>query len=72
MNINKENITKKLAAKIEEHIFQKLLKPLIAENKSGLTDMMDLIQKIEAVLEIYAVLCLVGGVGWLWLERIFT
>ena len=27
MSINKENITKKLAARIEEHNFQKLLKP---------------------------------------------
>ena len=72
MSINKENITKKLAARIEERNFQKLLKPQKSWIKSGLTDLMDLIKKIEAVLEIYAVLCLVGGVGWLWLERIFT
>ena len=72
MSINKENMIKKLAARIEERNFQKLLKPQKSWIKSGLTDLMDLIKRIEAVMEKYAVLCLVGGVGWLWLERIFT
>ena len=40
-----------------------LLNPQKPDIKSALTCWMDLIKKIEAVLEIYAVLCLVGVVG---------